>query len=154
MTLRALFTSVALCALTATANAETVFPAKLAGHAYLPANTLIAPPADAPRDAWISGKFTGKTRNENPMSVEGDVGKNYGGHKTGLSLPFLGQPVQGMSGFAMNRAEDGSIYALTDNGFGTKINSPDALLFFHRMKPDFETGKVERLESVDRKSVV
>ena len=148
MTLRALFTSVALCALTASVHAEEVYPAKLAGHAYLPANTMLAPPADAPRDAWISGKFTGKERNEAPMSVEGDVGKNYGGHKTGLFTPFLGQPVQGMSGFAMNRAEDGSVYALTDNGFGTKVNSPDALLFFHRMKPDFETGKVERLDSV------
>lgn len=82
------------------------------------------------------------------MSVMGDVGKAYGSHTTGISLPFIGQPVQGMSGFAMNRAADGSIFTLTDNGFGTKANSPDALLFFHRMKPDFETGKVERVESV------
>jgi hypothetical protein len=52
-----------------------------------------------------------------------------------------------MSGFAMNRAADGSIFTLTDNGFGTKANSPDALLFFHRMKPDFESGKVERVDS-------
>ena len=136
------------CVLATPAAAEEVFPAKLAGHAMLPAFTLVTPPEDAPRDLWVSGKFTGKTRNDAPMSVEGDVGKAYGNHKTGISLPFLGQPVQGMSGFAMNRAEDGSWFTLTDNGFGTKINSPDAMLFFHRMQPDFESGKVSRLETV------
>lgn len=146
--IRSLLASVALLAVASVASADQTFPAKLAGHAYLPAMTLIAPPADAPRDAWISGKFTGKARNEQPMSVMGDVGPNYGGHPTGISLPFIGQPVQGMSGFAMNLAADGSIYTLTDNGFGAKLNSPDALLFFHRMKPDFTTGKVERLESI------
>lgn len=148
MFLRPLLASAALAILAGAAHAEQVFPARLAGHAYFPALTMVAPPADAPRDAWISGKFTGKTRNETPLSVPGDVGAAYGGHPTGISLPFLGQPVQGMSGFAMNRAEDGSIFTLTDNGFGTKANSPDALLFFHRLKPDFETGKVERLETV------
>lgn len=143
-----LIAATALAAFSIPAFAEEVFPAKLAGHAFLPALTLITPPADAPRDAWVSGKFTGKTRNHQPMSVPGDVGAAYGSHPTGISLPFIGQPVQGMSGFAMNRAEDGSIFTLTDNGFGTKANSPDAVLFFHRMKPDFETGKVERLDSV------
>ena len=141
----------AICSIAAIhspALAEETLPAKLAGHAYFPALTLITPPVDAPRDAWISGKFTGKTRNDVPMSVEGDVGKAYGGHRTSISLPFIGQPMQGMSGFAMNRAADGSIIALTDNGFGSKVNSPDALLFFHRLKPDFATGKVERLDTV------
>jgi hypothetical protein len=148
MRLRSLLAAVAVVALAGPAVAAETFPAKLAGHAFLPAMTMIAPPADAPRDAFVSGKFTGKTRNEVPMSVMGDVGAAYGSHPTGISLPFLGQPVQGMSGFAMNRAPDGSVYTLTDNGFGSKVNSPDALLFFHRMKPDFATGKVERLESV------
>ncbi len=78
----------------------------------------------------------------------GNTGKNYGAHDTGIALPFIGQPVQGMSGFAMNRAEDGSWFVLTDNGFGSKVNSPDAMLFFHRMAPDFETGKVARNETI------
>lgn len=130
------------------AAAEDRFPARLAGHAALPALTLIAPPADAPRDLWMAGKFTGKTRNEAPMSVEGDVGKAYGGHRTGIALPFIGQPVQGMSGFAMNRAPDGSWITLTDNGFGAKANSPDAMLFFHRMAPDFAAGTVTRAGTV------
>ncbi|MFT3688409.1 esterase-like activity of phytase family protein [Paenirhodobacter sp.] len=137
-----------LAALAGSAQAEEVFPARLAGHAHLPALTLIAPPDDAPRDLWVSGKFTGKARNDAPMTVMGTVGKDYGDHPTGISLPFIGQPVQGMSGFAMNRAGDGSIFTLTDNGFGTKANSPDAMLFFHRMTPDFATGTVTRHESV------
>jgi hypothetical protein len=143
-----LLATVALAALQLPALAEQTLRAKLAGHAYLPALTLVPPPQDAPMDSWMSGKFTGKSRNHAAMSVPGDVGAAYGSHPTGISLPFIGQPVQGMSGFAMNRAGDGSIFALTDNGFGAKLNSPDALLFFHRMKPDFETGKVERLETV------
>ncbi|MTH79031.1 esterase-like activity of phytase family protein [Paracoccus aestuariivivens] len=136
------------CVLASPALAEDTFPATLAGHAFLPAFTMITPPQDAPRDLWVSGKFTGPQRNDAPMSVEGDVGKTYGSHKTGISVPFLGQPVQGMSGFAMNRDEDGSWFTLTDNGFGSKINSPDAMLFFHRMLPDFATGQVIRHETV------
>lgn len=130
------------------AMAEEKFPVRLAGHAFLTAFTMVTPPADAPRDLWVSGKFTGKTRNEAPMSVMGDVGKAYGAHPTGISLPFIGQPVQGLSGFAMNRAEDGSWFTLTDNGFGSRLNSPDAMLMFHRLAPDFTSGKVERLETV------
>ena len=121
---------------------ETRFPATLKGHAVLPALTLIAPPADAPRDALVSGKFTTGGRLTKPMSVVGDTGGLHGKRPTGVMLPFLGQPLQGLSGYAMNRATDGSVYALTDNGFGTKANSADALLFFHRIKPDFETGKL------------
>jgi hypothetical protein len=121
---------------------EETFPATLAGHALIPAMTMITPPADAPKDALVSGKFTGPARNEVPGSVMGDTGASHGKRPTGISLPFEGQPFQGLSGFAMNRAEDGAIYVLTDNGFGTKANSPDALLFFHRVMPDFEAGTV------------
>ena len=87
---------------------ESLHPSVLAGHAVLPALSLIAPPADAPRDAWISGKFTGPARNEMPMSAPGDTGPMHGHRPTGLSLPFIGQPLQGISGLAMIRALDGS----------------------------------------------
>jgi hypothetical protein len=140
---------VALLAAPALAQEGTEFPAELAGHAYIPALTLVPPPADAPRDALISGKFAaGPDRVDAPMSVEGNTGGLHGRRGTGLFYPFIGQPVQGFSGFAMNRAEDGSIYALTDNGFGSKVNSPDTLLFFHRVTPDFEDGTVEINETV------
>ncbi|UWR17599.1 esterase-like activity of phytase family protein [Sulfitobacter pontiacus] len=130
------------------AVAQETFDATLAGHAYLPALSLVAPPADAPKDAWISGKFTGGARNGVPMSVPGNTGGLHGKRLTGLNLPFIGQPLQGFSGFAMNRAEDGSVYVLTDNGFGSKANSPDTLLFFSRMDADFDTGEVEIKETV------
>ncbi|WP_126975742.1 esterase-like activity of phytase family protein [Frigidibacter oleivorans] len=135
-------------ALSAAKAQETTFPATLAGHAVLPALSLIAPPADAPQDAWISGKFTGPARNDRPMTVMGDTGASHGKRATGLSLPFIGQPLQGMSGFSAEKAEDGSIYVLTDNGFGSKGNSPDALLFFSRMMPDFDSGAIEVRETV------
>jgi len=128
--------------------AQTVFPATLAGHAFLPAMTMVAPPADAPHDLLVSGKFTGAKRNDRPMSVMGDVGTDYGSRPTGISLPFIGQPIQGLSGFAANRDDDGSWFVLTDNGFGSKVNSPDAMLFFHRMKPDFGSGKVNVEETI------
>ncbi|WP_226575227.1 esterase-like activity of phytase family protein [Acuticoccus sediminis] len=144
--------SVALIALmTAPALAQDAdiigqqFPAKLVGHAVIEANTIIPAPADAPADAQVSGKFTGgAARVDEPASIPGNVGSYHGNRATGLSLPFEGQPVQGFSGFAMNRLDDGSIIALTDNGFGSKLNSPDALLFFHKINPDFETGEVAR----------
>ena len=53
------------------AFAQTEFPATLAGHAVLPAQTFIDPPADAPEDLKISGKFTdGLTRNEKMGTFE------------------------------------------------------------------------------------
>lgn len=130
------------------AAAEETFPATLAGHALIPAFTIINAPADAPLDAHVSGKFTGPVRNEVPESVMGDTGPSHGKRPTGISLPFKGQPLQGLSGFAMGRAADGAIYVLTDNGFGSKANSPDALLFFSKMQPDFEAGTVAVQETV------
>ncbi len=137
-----------LAALAAPALGNEAAPADLAGHALIPAMSMIAPPADAPRDAWISGKFTGPARNDAPMSAPGDTGPLHGKRPTGISLPFLGQPLQGFSGVAMTPAADGSIYALIDNGFGSKRNSADAMLFFTRIAPDWPTGKVELRETV------
>jgi len=136
-----LLASLGLCG--AVQAEEKTYPATLAGHAWLPALSLLTPPADAPKDAWVSGKFIGAERNAVPMSRPGNTGASHGNRTTELATPFIGQPLQGLSGFAMERAEDGSIYVLTDNGFGTKANSPDAMLFFHRMAPNFETGSVE-----------
>ena len=143
----ALLIPVALTCAPALAQEQT-FPATLAGHALIPAMTLIAPPADAPKDAAVSGKFTGPARNAVPGSVMGDTGSMHGKRPTGISLPFAGQPVQGLSGYAMIRAADGTVFVLTDNGFGSKANSPDALLMFHRITPDFAAGTVTLAETV------
>ncbi|HPH15101.1 MAG TPA: glycerophosphodiester phosphodiesterase, partial [Burkholderiaceae bacterium] len=75
-------------------SAQQAYPATLAGHAVLPALTLIAAPGDAPADLQNSGKFTTGKRVEQLASVEG----LSAGRPTGISLPFKGQPVQGHSG--------------------------------------------------------
>lgn len=148
MRVRVLILTTISCGLALPVLAEDAFPATLAGHALIPAATFIAPPADAPMDAGMSGKFTGPARATEVGTVPGDTGVMHGKRPTGLSLPFQGQPLQGLSGFAMTLAEDGSTFVLTDNGFGGKGNSPDALLFFHRMTPDFATGAVAVQETV------
>lgn len=116
------------------ALAQDIVPAELVGHALLPASSFSPPPPDAPQETHVSGKFlTADMRIDTPLSVP---------QRTGLSTPFLGQPLQGFSGFASERASDGSLYAVIDNGFGTKLNSTDALLSFARIAPDFATGEI------------
>jgi hypothetical protein len=145
----ALSLAVALAASVALpARAETAFPATLAGHVVLPAATFVAPPADAPADAAISGKFTGPQPNREPASVMGDTGAMHGKRPTGLKLPFQGQPVQGFSGYAMTPAADGSVWMITDNGFGSKLNSPDALLMVHNMVPHWDDGRMEITKTI------
>jgi hypothetical protein len=148
---RLLAGATALTVLTAAAAAhaqETVFPATLDGMVVLPAASFVPAPADAPADARISGKFTGPARTMQPGTMPGDTGAMHGKRPTGLSVPFQGQPLQGFSGYAMERGPDGSFWMLTDNGFGTKANSPDALLMVHRMQPDFATGEMKIVETV------
>jgi hypothetical protein len=115
------------------------FPAKLLGHALLPANTLVPAPADAPADLKVSGKFTTPGKR---VEAVGTVMGLSGGRPTGLSTPFAGQPVQGFSG--IRSLGNDEFIVLTDNGFGAKANSPDAMLFFHKLKADFASGKIER----------
>lgn len=123
--------------------AQSQVQAELIGHAIFPANTMLQPPEDAPRDAKISGKFTGpgNLREDRPGSIMGRTGPEPRGRETGLALPFNGQPLQGFS--SMKNAGNGDWWLLTDNGFGNKKNSPDALLMWQRARPDFATGKVE-----------
>jgi len=121
-------------------DAPKEFPAKLVGHALLPANTIIPAPADAPADLKVSGKFVQPGKR---VGAVGTVMGTSGGRPTGLSTPFAGQPVQGFSG--IRSLGNGEFLVLTDNGFGSKVNSPDAMLFFHRLKADFNGGKIERL---------
>ncbi|MBY0298453.1 MAG: esterase-like activity of phytase family protein [Methylobacterium sp.] len=118
------------------------FPAVLAGHAVLPAQSFIPAPSDAPADLTVSGKFTSGRRVEAPGTVEAQSM----GRPTSLKLPFRGQPLQGHSG--IKRLPDGTFWVLTDNGFGAKANSPDAMLYLDRYRIDFEKVDVERLETV------
>ncbi|WP_424814645.1 esterase-like activity of phytase family protein [Roseococcus sp. YIM B11640] len=140
---RFLFATVAAIGLALPAAAqETRFEARLAGHALLPAATFTPPPEGAPPGFDISGRFNGaeNARIAQPESVMGNTGAAYGNRDTGIRLPFRGQPVQGFSG--IKPAGNGAYWVLTDNGFGARANSPDAMLMFHRIRPDFATGQV------------
>jgi len=131
------------------ASAQTKFPATLEGHAVLPAMTLVPPPADAPQELQISGRYAGPPgqRVDTPESVQAfsALSDKAAPRPTGLSLPLKGQPVQGMSG--IKNLKDGSFLTITDNGFGSKANSPDAMLMFHVLKPDWKSGAVERVST-------
>ncbi|MGF1503212.1 MAG: esterase-like activity of phytase family protein [Paracoccaceae bacterium] len=134
----------------AAAQAEKV-TATLRGHAQIPAATFVLPPADAPRALAVSGRFTGpgNTRTEELYAIEGRtwIGPADGPKRaTGLSLPFVGQPVQGFSG--VQSLGEGRYLALSDNGFGSKANSPDAMLMAHVIRPDWETGRVAIEETI------
>jgi hypothetical protein len=134
---------------TAAAQEPVRFEATLAGHALLPAATAVDPPADAPTDLKVSGKFTAPDgrRVDAIGAIAGTsfLSAKEAPRKTGYSLPMAGQPVQGFSG--IKSIGDGTYWVLTDNGFGAKGNSPDAMLMFHKVRPDWASGKVELLST-------
>jgi glycerophosphoryl diester phosphodiesterase len=84
-------------------------PAELEGFASLPADTFA----------------------EGPPTGEGISGN-------GRTGPFEGPPVQGFSGVQFAPGGDGSTFwFLSDNGFGSKANSPDYLLRLYQADPNF-----------------
>lgn len=143
LTLNRLAASAALaCAALSPAHAQQAFPATLAGHAVMPAMTVIAAPADAPGDLRHAGKFTTAQRVEKLGSVAG----LSAGRPTGIGLPFDGQPLQGHSG--IKRMADGSFWLLTDNGAGSKANSPDFMLHLSHYTVDFKSGQFSRQKTI------
>ncbi|WP_049733966.1 esterase-like activity of phytase family protein [Rhizobium ecuadorense] len=141
-----LFASVSLFILIgASASADQQqFPAKLAGQAILPANTLVPAPADAPEFLKHSGKFT--TPDRKRTEALGTVPGKDGARVTDLKLPFDGQAVQGFSG--IKTMADGTFWTLTDNGFGSRANSSDSMLFLHQMKFDWAANKAEVVKNL------
>ena len=127
------------------ASAQQEHGATLAGHAYLKADTFAPIPQDAPEGLAVSAKFTGPNnlRTEQLLSIETSSFMSADGSPrlTGADRPHAGQPVQGFSG--MKPAGDGLYYAMADNGFGNKPNSPDAMLMVHEIAPDWQRGEVE-----------
>ena len=139
---RIAFCATLACAALGSAQAQQAFPATLAGHAVLPAQSFVAAPKNAPADLQTSGKFTTAKRVEQTGSVEG----TSAGRPTGVSLPFKGQPLQGHSG--IKRMADGSFWILTDNGAGAKANSPDFMLYLNHYAVDFKSGQFKRQKTV------
>ena len=99
------------------AIAQTKYPALLEGQSVLPAMTLVPPPADAPAELQVSGRFAGPPgqRIDTPESVPGisALSDKAAPRPTGISLPFKGQPVQGLSG--IKKLGDGTFIVVTDN---------------------------------------
>ena len=138
-----LLAGVALALLAAQpARADQSFTATLAGHALLPAASFIDVPADAPADLKVSGKFTDGKRVEALGTVEG----KSAGRPTGVKVPFKGQPVQGHSG--IKKMADGTYWVLTDNGFGSKANSPDSMLYLNNYRIDWDKGTLDRQKTI------
>lgn len=140
----------AVVVLAVQAAAQTKYPAVLEGHAVLPAMTLVPPPADAPQELQISGRYAGPggQRVDAPETIPAmsALSDKAAPRPTGVSFPLKGQPVQGLSG--IKNLKDGTFLTLSDNGFGSKANSPDAMLTFHVVKPDWKSGAVERVSTV------
>ena len=64
------------------------------------------------------------------------------GSPNGIAVPFINkQPVQGFSA-VLPGSKPGTFLVMADNGFGSKGNSPDFLLRFYAVQPDFTTGQV------------
>jgi hypothetical protein len=143
---RSLFMAAAIFALSSSSALADgkEFSSKLVGHAILPANTIIAAPENAPEHLRTSGKFSTPDR----LRAEGlgTVPGKDGVRPTGLSLPFDGQPVQGFSG--IKTMADGTFWSMSDNGFGNKLNSTDAALMLHHLRFDWDSGEVERIDTL------
>jgi len=73
----------------------------------------------------------------------GPTSGQYASGANGNVLPLINkQPVQGFSAVLRGPVK-GTYLVMSDNGFGSKANSPDALLRVDAVKPNFETGEVK-----------
>jgi hypothetical protein len=135
--LAAVLSSLSVCAV-----AQQEVPALLEAHAVLPAHSTIEAPANAPEDLKISGKYTSGKRVETKGSVMGKSADR----ETGVSLPIQGQPLQGHSGIKV--MDDGTVWIITDNGFGNKANSMDSMLYLNQYEIDWKSGEFKPLATV------
>jgi hypothetical protein len=138
----------ALCLASGSGRAQTApaVEAVLAGHAALAATTAVPAPRDAGAFFATAGKFANARRQRNEQlgseSANTFVGDPKYPRASGGALPMKGQSVQGFSGIVS--LGKGEFLALTDNGFGNKINSQDALLMVHKVSADWAKGQVVR----------
>jgi hypothetical protein len=135
---------------TTSSTTATKYNATLVSHAFLPAGTFQPPPADAPSQLNVTCKYgnaaNGNRRIDAVASVVGTDGNGTIVRPTGLSYPFIGQPVEGLSG--IKSLGNGTYLQLQDNGFGSKINSPDLILQAYVTQPDFSTGNITILRTI------
>ncbi len=144
--LAALLGSLLGSALTGAVAAAEPVEARLVGHAVLPAMSFLPSPEGAGPGFVVSGRFAA-VANRRVEAIASVEGKSFlDGRTTGIALPFVGQPVQGFSGIETIGRDRYRV--LIDNGFGSKANSPDALLSFHEVRVDWDAGTVRLERSV------
>jgi glycerophosphoryl diester phosphodiesterase len=69
-----------------------------------------------------------------------EAGKFYApSPSNGWTFPVPDQPVEGFSGIVAGR-QPGEYLMMPDNGFGSKVNSPDFLIRAYYVTPDFKTA--------------
>lgn len=124
------------------AAAQQEFPAVLEAHVILPAQSFIDAPDNAPDDLKVSGKYTTKKR----VEVLGTVMGKSADRDTGINLPVKGQPLQGHSGIKV--MSDGSVWIITDNGFGAKANSMDSMLYLNQYEIDWHSGAFKHKSTI------
>lgn len=74
--------------------------------------------------------------------ASGPTSGQFATGSNGVVTPFIQrQPVQGFSAVLPGSVK-GTYLVMSDNGFGNKANSPDALLRVDAVKPDFDSGTV------------
>jgi hypothetical protein len=72
----------------------------------------------------------------------GPTSGQYASGANGVVLPLLNkQPVQGFSAVLRGPVK-GTFLVMSDNGFGARANSPDALLRVYTVRPDYDAGEV------------
>lgn len=129
--------SLSLCA---SLFAVREFETDLKAHFVIPAKNFIKAPKDAPHFLHSTGKFL-KTSREEKL---GSLNANEDPHS--FKLPFKNQALQGHSG--IKYVGENQIWILSDNGLGTKKNSPDSMLFIHKYALDFNTQEVKHIKTI------
>ncbi|MDO8211871.1 esterase-like activity of phytase family protein [Conexibacter sp. CPCC 206217] len=94
-----------------------------------------------PGEPQLESRATYDALKMQPGPASGRVGVNPA---NGVTPPFSGQPVPGISGAL--RADDGGFWGMPDNGFGAKENSADFLLRMYHVKPQWKTARGGRGE--------
>lgn len=144
------FSLLALCIAAPSAQADQIFPATLKGHSILQAKSFFNAPADAPALFSTTGKFAAPDRKRvdavNVIEGTSFLSAKDAARKTGVSLPFAGQPYQGFSG--IKSMGDGSFWTILDNGLGSKANSADAMLSLHLVRPDWAAASTKIEKSI------
>lgn len=130
--------------------AQQQVTAELAGHAFVPFNATAQAPRDAGAFFATAGKFANGKRTRNTVlgseAANTFVGDPAHPRASGGTLPIKGQAIQGFSGIVT--LDRSNFLALTDNGFGNKINSQDALLMVHRVHVDWKAGQTKVMKTI------